>query len=135
MHNFENIFPKAQLSYLTYNAGWRGAFGNLNTPPYCTVALDYAPVATKQPELPENAVRISPNPASDKFVVNYSFKEATTGEMIFTNNEGKVISRRSITNAQEGTQIYHVSDLPSGQYILNVSTKLGFRATPVSIQK
>ncbi len=137
MHNYQTIFPQAQLSYLTYNddAGWRGAFGNVNTPPYCTVALKYDPVATKAPELPETSVQVSPNPASDRMIVDYNFKEATSGELVLTTNDGKVINRRSLNKTQSGHETYDVTQYPSGQYMMHIKTEIGYKTVPVVIQK
>ncbi len=135
MHNFENIFPKAQLSYITYTDTWRGAFNNVNTPPFCTIELEHDPIATKQPELPESAVNVSPNPAVDKFVVEYSFKEATSGELVLTTNDGKVINRRPLNNVQSGVETYRASEMPAGQYLMNVKTKIGSRTVPIIVQK
>ncbi len=136
MHNYETIFPKAQLSYLTFTDSWAGAFTNVQNPPYCAIDLEFSPDnATKQLELPKDAVSISPNPATDKFIVEYSFKEATSGELVLTTNDGKVISRRPLQNTQSGKQTYQTSNLSSGQYQMNVKTKLGVKTISVIVQK
>ncbi len=78
------------------------------------VALGYTPLQIPLPIMPENAIKVYPNPASNFIQVNYpQLKSTSQNEINIYNSNGQCMQSSALTNA---TSSVDVATLPSGLY-------------------
>lgn len=89
------------------------------------VTLEFVDMVDNAP-LAEDAMNIYPNPvASDVLYTELKFNEATTATIAIADMNGRIHSLKTHNNVVQQTVESNVSDLPSGMYLIRVSTKDG----------
>jgi hypothetical protein len=86
-------------------------------------------------QLPENSLEIMPSPANTQFqaIVNLETAAQEVTATLFSAN-GQVVETRNLSNIQQTTLDYNVSNLPAGNYYLRLQTEQGIRTLPVAVQ-
>lgn len=86
-------------------------------------------------QLPENSLAIMPSPANTQFqaIVNLETPAQEVTATLFSAN-GQVVETRNLSNIQQTTLDYNVSNLPAGNYYLRLQTEQGIRTLPVAVQ-
>lgn len=86
-------------------------------------------------QLPENSLEIMPSPANTQFqaIVNLETPAQEVTATLFSAN-GQVMETRNLSNIQQTTLDYNVSNLPAGNYYLRLQTEQGIRTLPVAVQ-
>ena len=73
-----------------------------------------------------SSLTLSPNPASNTLHVNMEVLAKTNATLSITNIVGQVMSRQQITlQAGEHSESLDIANLPTGMYVLSVSTEKG----------
>lgn len=85
--------------------------------------------------LPENSLEVMPSPANTQFqaVVNLETPAQEVTATLFS-AVGQVVETRNLSNVQQTTLDYNVSNLPAGNYFLRLQTEQGIRTLPVAVQ-
>jgi hypothetical protein len=83
--------------------------------------------AADRTPLPDNAVRLFPNPTSSQLYVQLDLEAATDALVIITDVSGKVLKWQPFQKVQGDTLQFDVSGYPAGAYFLRVGTEKGTR--------
>lgn len=81
--------------------------------------------ATDETPLEDNAMTLFPNPSSEVLQVQLNLQEATPAMLIMADMQGQVLDLREYQNVQKETMQFDVSHLPTGAYLMRVSTDAG----------
>lgn len=73
------------------------------------------------------ALRISPNPATDRLSIDYAFDQMTKLEIMVTNSLGQQLLSQRIDDAHFGSEILDISHLKPGVYLILLRS--GYRRT------
>ena len=119
----------------TGDLDWRG-FG-FDIVPLITLNIAEDPTSAKElPILPDETVRIFPNPVKDDLTVDFYLKEQSEMvEMKLMDAAGKVILNYVYEDVTNERRQYNIRNLPSGNYWLRVITDDGLITKKVVVQK
>ncbi len=83
-------------------------------------------VNTEESSLPDRALQILPNPATDKLTINISTQSEEEGLLIIADTSGRVINYQLIDIPDGQKEIdLNVSQYAQGQYMVQLVTKEG----------
>lgn len=83
-------------------------------------------VNTDESSLPDRALQIFPNPATDKLTLNISTQSEKEGLLIIADTSGRVINYQMIEIADGQKEVeLNVSQYAQGQYLVKLATKEG----------
>ena len=91
-------------------------------------------VATKEIQLPADAISVFPNPAKESATVAINLAEATNGTLQVLDIQGKIVQTHQLNNIQREQIQLNTGNLPSGQYTLSVKTALGVSNQKLVVQ-
>ena len=122
------LFPDAYF--------WEGQFQQAITSGVMWMKLNLrsGSVSTK-PELPEAAIALMPNPASDYSMLDLKFDNPTNATITLTDMNGRVLNIYRQENITEHTQQIDVSRLASGTYFVRVATPDAHSVRKLSVVK
>lgn len=114
------------------------ALGTTDGPPYSenigAVALELQlSTAVDEHPLPENSVRIFPNPVSDFVKVDIDFDAASDATIFIADMNGKILLSDTKKNIQTQQLTYDMTRYPSGSYIVRVSTNQGTKTEHILV--
>ncbi len=133
-HGFnESITYLNSISTVLYTTSWfLGGFGEETA---AVLRMDIALISSNDDiALTDDAMMINPNPATNDINVTLNLATAQTASITLANIDGKVIDIRNIQNAQKDVTRFDASNLPSGTYLVRVSTAEGTKTRKVSVQ-
>lgn len=78
-------------------------------------------------ELPENAVRLSPNPADDFALLGLNFEKPMDATITLADLQGRILQFNTVEQVVDHNQYISTSQLASGTYIVRVATMEGTR--------
>jgi len=82
----------------------------------------------KRPTSPVSSFRVYPNPTPDHAVLQWNWlEEGLNDALVYSirNLQGQLLKTVSITDFKRNTMVIDFSGLPTGYYILDVSSKNG----------
>ncbi len=91
-----------------------------------TTAVDEHP-------LPENSVKIFPNPASEYIRADINFETPSEVTVFLTDASGKILNIRTLKNVLKDQVNFDMTRYPSGSYIVRVATKEGTKTEYVMV--
>jgi len=92
-------------------------------------------VKTPEPQLPENAVHIYPNPVGEQLKVGLSFEELSENVMLRVYTaDGKDVFFEQYEKVVEGLYEFNTENLPNGNYFLRVNADKGMRTLKFVVQ-
>ncbi len=91
-----------------------------------TTAVDERP-------LPENSVKIFPNPASDYVRADINFETPSEVTVFLTDASGKILNIRTLKNVLSDQVNFDMTRYPSGSYIVRVATKEGTKTEYIMV--
>ena len=116
------------------NPSWYTGFADF-TPPAPLITLDISLTSpVDDVPLPDESLRVYPNPADAFVTAELSFDKPTDVSLIVASIDGKIISIDNLNNVGSGAYPVNVSGLPNGTYMLRVATKLGTKTLPIIVQ-
>ena len=89
--------------------------------------------AVDEVPLPETAVKIYPNPASDFIRVDLSFEVATDATLFIADVNGKILVADNKQKVLTDQFTYDMNRFPSGNYIVRVSTSEGTKTEHIVV--
>jgi hypothetical protein len=91
-------------------------------------------VNTNEVQLPENAVKVFPNPANTYVNLDFDLEKQTSGHLVVFNTKGQVIINRTLDNVMSERIQLETAGLPSGTYLIRVDTELGVSNRMITVQ-
>ncbi len=91
--------------------------------------------AVDENPLPENSVKIYPNPASEFIKVDITFEKSTNTTVVIADMSGKIIEMDLHENLQAENLTYNMERYPAGTYVVRVSTREGTKTEHVIVAK
>jgi hypothetical protein len=91
-----------------------------------TTAVDERP-------LPENSVKIFPNPASDYVRADINFETPSEVTVFLTDASGKILNIRTLKNVLSDQVYFDMTRYPSGSYIVRVATREGTKTEYIMV--
>ena len=111
--NRRNTIPRDRSLGLRSNAGLPGA--------YDAISSDVRPAAGDHTQ---KSFQVTPNPATGKIQISWTFTDATAIQLTLLDLMSREISARVISNpASNGSEFLDISSLPSGLYILRITSQ------------
>jgi hypothetical protein len=89
--------------------------------------------AVDEHPLPENSVKIFPNPASEYIRADINFETPTEVTVFLTDASGKILNIRTLKNVLNDQVNFDMTRYPSGSYIVRVATKEGTKTEYVMV--
>jgi hypothetical protein len=102
--------------------------------PIVRLGVNLGPVATREPQLPDGALSISPNPADDYVNISIDVAEEPEGQVFVYDTKGALVTTLQIDRIHQQQISLATKDLPSGMYNLRLVTSLGTRQLRLSVQ-
>lgn len=91
-------------------------------------------VDATEPQLPTGAVKAFPNPADDYVNIDFDLETPASGEMILFNTKGQQLQRQALDGVMTDRIRVNTADLPSGAYLIRISTDQGVSNRPITVQ-
>lgn len=91
-------------------------------------------VNTSEVQLPDNAVKAFPNPADDYVNVDFNLEEPASGNLYLFNASGQVVQTQQLDGVRTDRVRLNTANLPSGVYLIRVSTEQGVSNRPITVQ-
>ena len=134
-----DMFQASTLSYYP-SLGAGNSFLFLSTPTtnyaenIAAIGLELElSTAVDEVPLPETAVKIYPNPASDFIRVDLSFEVATDATLFIADVNGKILVADNKQKVLTDQFTYDMNRFPSGNYIVRVSTSEGTKTEHIVV--
>ncbi len=128
-HVVDQDYPVFKISSLAYfeELGNFRLFTNNGIPWNAAIGLELEIVSTAVDEnpLPEQSVKIFPNPVRDILNVDIDFENPQDATIFMADAQGKILMADTKQRIQSQRLNYNLSKYPSGNYIIRVSTKEG----------
>ena len=127
-------FQITTLVWVDQSAQWfTGGFGVMNTA-LIGMELELITAVDENP-LPENTVRIYPNPANDYIQVDWNFDTPTDAGLIIADISGKILKVDTLDKVTVDRKLYPLNNYSAGTYVVRIATKDGTRTERIIIQK
>ena len=110
--------------------GWNGSTGDPQVALKVRIIVD-----SKLPQLPENTIKIMPNPVQDQLNLKLEFAEPTDVSYALATMTGSLLQLGRWQHAKNETQHLDVSNLSNGQYLVRIQTKDGVATKSFTIAK
>lgn len=91
-------------------------------------------IGTNEVVLPENAVKAFPNPADTYVNVDFDLEEPTEGQLYVFNAKGQIVMSQALNNVMNDRITLNTANLPSGTYLIRVSTDEGVSNSKITVQ-
>ncbi len=121
-HTFNDDHNYEFTSTLIYTDGFSTFGGDVNAVLRLNLALV---TTTDNTPLPEYAMQITPNPATDFVQLNLQLDEAGPVAITIADLSGRVIVSDKRNNVQQGQFTYPLQGLAAGNYLARIATKNG----------
>ncbi len=96
---------------------------------------DPLPTSTRNQQLPESALQVTPNPADDHILVNIQLDIAPQqGRLLLFDHLGRIIREVDVEGVDSQQLNLNTAALANGHYLLHLRTENGGRSLPVVVQ-
>ncbi len=136
------MFQVSSMSYYVSRIDGFFAIGSINgagdTLSYAenvaSIALELQlSTAVDENPLPEQSVRVFPNPASDYVRVDVNFENPTDATVFIADLNGRILVSDTRKGIQSQQLTYDMTGYPSGSYIVRLSTKEGTKTEQIVV--
>ena len=127
------VFSLSSIAYYQSQGAWLLAGG----PNTASIGMDleFTTVPVDDVPLPENSVKIFPNPATDYIQIDIEFEKSIDAAIFLADAQGRIIKTDILPNVLKETRKISLNDLTSGSYVVRVSTKEGTKTEQIIVVK
>ena len=128
------VFKISSLAYFEELGNFR-LFTNSGIPWNAAIGLELeiASTAVDENPLPDNSVRIFPNPVRDFVTVDIDFETPSDATIFVADAQGKILLTDTKQRIQSQRLSYNMTKYPSGNYIIRVATNDGTKTEHIVV--